>query len=89
MTSRIRILSLVMLSAPLLACSISGSTTGTGAARFTSLPTTFPPQDAPYFISRRSVFVDTDYVDRYACPDGLPLVCERTSRISTATCTCR
>lgn len=78
MNSRNGLVSLVVLSvAVLAACTTGGSST-------------VLPQNAPYFIGMRYVTVDdTDYLDRYACANGTPIVCRRTStRLGIAECAC-
>jgi hypothetical protein len=81
----------VALSAPLLtACAVSSSTTGSGSASSTTFSTSVSAQNTPYFIRGKHVTVDAAYLDRYACANGLPLVCQRTSRFlsSPADCQC-
>jgi hypothetical protein len=48
------------------------------------------PEKVPYFLGSRPVTVDdADYLDRYACANGKPLICQRTStRLSSAECKC-
>jgi hypothetical protein len=85
MTSRIGLLSLVALSAPLLTACAIGSSTTDGAASLTSSSA----QNAPHLIrSYRPVTVDTDFIGRYACANGSPLLCTRTARLLSAVCQC-
>mgnify|MGYP003579340026 CR=1 FL=1 len=76
MNSRSGIVSLVLLSATCLAAC-------------TSL-TPVAPQSMPYFIGMQQVTVDDDaYLDRCACANGQPLVCQRTSRVlGSSLCRC-
>ena len=45
--------------------------------------------EAPYYIGKQAHVIDTDYIDRYACANGKPLMCEGTGRLATSTvCRC-
>lgn len=52
-----------------------------------------PPQPAakmPYFIDGHVKTVDVDYLDRYACASGTPLICSCSStKLGTCDCSCR
>jgi hypothetical protein len=81
MNSRYRHTYVLAIASALLAACSSTTTNWSGA----------PPSaaTAPYFIDNRSRSVDIDYIDRYACAGGRPLVCERSSRVaSRAECKC-
>lgn len=88
MNSRKGFLSVVMLSAALLsACTSIGQSSLTRSSLTPS--SLMLGSEVPYFISKTRVFIDADYIDRYACADGTLMTCERTSRISaTAMCRC-
>jgi hypothetical protein len=80
MKSRDKLISLVTLSALLLdGCASIGQSTLNVAqpAR----------QDQTYFF-RGFKTVDTDYIGRYACADGQPLICSCTS-LHARSCDCR
>jgi hypothetical protein len=43
----------------------------------------------PYFVEGRPVTVDRDYIKRYACASGKPLVCQCAStRLGNCECSC-
>jgi hypothetical protein len=52
--------------------------------------TPVPPQGMPHFIGAKHVTIkDDDYLERYACANGKPMVCTRTSRVlGTSDCQC-
>jgi len=53
----------------------------------TSMPTSSPATNTPYFLQPGLVTVDRDYMNRYVCLDGMPLICQCLSRLSQ-TCDC-
>ena len=53
----------------------------------TSTPTLSPATNTPYFLQPGLVTVDRDYMNRYVCLDGMPLICQCLSRLSQ-TCDC-
>ena len=56
----------------------------------TSTPLWLPTTDAPFFLEPgRRVSVDRDYLDRYLCSTGEPLMCQCFSRLSqNCDCNC-
>jgi hypothetical protein len=77
MNATIRALTFTVLAAPLFsACSTTVSQT--------DVP------EAPYYVGLRVVVVDHEYIHRYACANGKPLMCQSTGRLTTASvCQCR
>ena len=47
-----------------------------------------PASRMPYFVEGRSVTVDRQYIKRYACASGKPLVCRCTSQLGDCDCSC-
>jgi hypothetical protein len=91
MNSRYEPVCFAVLASTLLAsCSATTTTLSTSTSTPTPTPTrTMGGSSAPYFIGHRPVWVDTEYIDRYACRSGKVLICERTSRIQgAANCRC-
>lgn len=78
MRTRVKLVSLVLLSAALLGgCVSSGQSTLslTGAQQL--------------YVFHGLKTVDRDYLNRYACPDGRPLICTCTSAHSrSCDCSC-
>lgn len=99
MNSRTRRLALTSIAAALLtACANVPAPTSTPTSAsmlsMTLRPTlpastrTLPPvTNDPYFLAGGSVTVDRDYIERYRCLNGLPLMCECYSKLSTR-CQC-
>jgi hypothetical protein len=71
-------------SASLLGCAATYGSGSIGAS--TNLaPKAVPPQGGKFWVE-----ADADYLDRYACSDGTPLICSRSSRLQrTVDCVCR
>jgi len=88
MNSRIRLVLIVLPSAASLAGCMSGGPTQFQHQSQYSSQSLF--QTSPYLLDRQRVIIDSAYVDRYACANGAPLYCQRTSRLasSTAYCAC-
>jgi len=82
MNSRAKLVSLIALAT--LSTSFFSGCTGSS---YTTLPS---PTPSPFFfLDTRSTEVDMDYVDRYACPTGVPLKCQCTSMRIARTCDCQ
>jgi hypothetical protein len=88
MNSRKGFLPVVMLSAGLLGACTSIGSSGVTSPTGTQSSVMFGGS-VPYVVGKRRFLVDADYLDRYVCADGRPMVCVRSSRLATdLMCTC-
>ena len=82
MKTRDKLIFIAALSAALLdGCAIGGPS----ALNFAHAAQPALPDQTYYFRGLKTV--DTEYIDRYACADGRPLVCSCTS-LHARTCDC-